>query len=287
MFLLFLIFFYKLPFFQDEVMEAAAKYIETLQNNLVGQIRTHGYPDKLKSFSNRSDDFDSIRRAVDNYACAKMKWTHPYFQSYILTRNHPYFMLIWLIKPNIFKTTCSIKPINRIIHIFPQSKLCMSFCFLFFKSSAYTETKTSPLSTDVLSLNDGKPVRRKFCFLLFNISTNHNRTLQSPMQNCAFFKLVWPPWLFLYESTSVCEEEFLGSYLQIDHYSKKTKIAHLGRLSRSYASFSFHSVAFQCREYVIGITVAKSWPLVAPLFLEAPPRSSIVWGFLNLKKCRG
>ena len=59
--------------FQDEVMEAAAKYIETLQNNLVGQIRTHGYPDKLKSFSNRSDDFDSIRRAVDNYACAKMK----------------------------------------------------------------------------------------------------------------------------------------------------------------------------------------------------------------------
>ena len=163
----------------------------------MGQIRTHGYPDKLKSFSNRSDDFDSIRRAVDNYACAKMKWTHPYFQSYILTRNHPYFMLIWLIKPNIFKTTCSIKPINRIIHIFPQSKLCMSFCFLFFKSSAYTETKTSPLSTDVLSLNDGKPVRRKFCFLLFNISTNHNRALQSPMQNCAFFKLVWPPWLFL------------------------------------------------------------------------------------------
>ena len=56
-------------------MEAAAKYIESLQNNLVGQIRTHGYPDKLKSFSNRSDDYDSIRRAVDNYACAKMKWT--------------------------------------------------------------------------------------------------------------------------------------------------------------------------------------------------------------------
>ena len=62
-----------LVFFQDEVMEAAAKYIESLQNNLVGQIRTHGYPDKLKSFSNRSDDYDSIRRAVDNYACAKMK----------------------------------------------------------------------------------------------------------------------------------------------------------------------------------------------------------------------
>lgn len=56
-------------------MEAAAKYIETLQNNLVGQIRTHGYPDKLKSYSNRngSDDYDSIRKAVDNYACATMK----------------------------------------------------------------------------------------------------------------------------------------------------------------------------------------------------------------------
>ena len=57
-------------------MEAAAKYIETLQNNLVGQIRIHGYPDKLKTYSNRntpSDDYDSIRRAVDNYACATMK----------------------------------------------------------------------------------------------------------------------------------------------------------------------------------------------------------------------
>lgn len=55
-------------------MEAAAKYIETLQNNLVGQIRTHGYPDKLKSFSvTRADDYDSIRRAVDNYACQTMK----------------------------------------------------------------------------------------------------------------------------------------------------------------------------------------------------------------------
>lgn len=54
-------------------MEAAAKYIETLQNNLIGQIRTHGYPEKLKSFSKGSDDYDSIRRAVDNYACATMK----------------------------------------------------------------------------------------------------------------------------------------------------------------------------------------------------------------------
>merc|ERR1711879_1096648 len=59
-----------------EVMEAAAKYIETLQTNLVGQIRTHGYADKLKSYSsstNRADDFDSIRRAVDNYASSTMK----------------------------------------------------------------------------------------------------------------------------------------------------------------------------------------------------------------------
>ena len=58
-------------------MEAAAKYIETLQNNLVVKIRTHGYPDKLKNCNNgnrRGDDYDSIRRAVDNYACQTMKW---------------------------------------------------------------------------------------------------------------------------------------------------------------------------------------------------------------------
>jgi hypothetical protein len=61
--------------FQVEVMEAAAKYIEKLQNNLVGQIRTHGYPEKLKSFSNqnRNDDHASIKRAVDSYACKTMK----------------------------------------------------------------------------------------------------------------------------------------------------------------------------------------------------------------------
>ncbi len=60
-------------FLQVEVMEAAAKYIEKLQNNLVGHIRTHGYPDKLKSYSNNCDDQASIRRAVDNYACRTMK----------------------------------------------------------------------------------------------------------------------------------------------------------------------------------------------------------------------
>ena len=56
-------------------MEAAAKYIETLQNNLVVKIRTHGYPEKLKNYSSnqRGDDYDSIRRAVDNYACQTMK----------------------------------------------------------------------------------------------------------------------------------------------------------------------------------------------------------------------
>merc|ERR1712102_255734 len=55
---------------KDEVMEAAAKYIETLQNNLVVKIRTHGYPEKLKncnSGNKHGDDYDSIRRAVDNY----------------------------------------------------------------------------------------------------------------------------------------------------------------------------------------------------------------------------
>ena len=79
-----------------EVMEAAAKYIETLQTNLVGQIRTHGYPDKLKSYSsstNRADDFDSIRRAVDNYASSTMKWKKKHFwkcslHQYMLIRNH-------------------------------------------------------------------------------------------------------------------------------------------------------------------------------------------------------
>jgi len=62
-----------------EVMEEAAKYIEKLQTNLIGHIRTHGYPDKLKSCSGvnntssgQSDDRDSIRRTVDNYVCRTM-----------------------------------------------------------------------------------------------------------------------------------------------------------------------------------------------------------------------
>ena len=41
----------------------------------IGQIRTHGYPEKLKSFSkNQSDDRDSIRKAVESYVTKNMKW---------------------------------------------------------------------------------------------------------------------------------------------------------------------------------------------------------------------
>ena len=66
--------------FQMEVMEEAAKYIEKLQTNLIGHIRTHGYPEKLKSCgggssnssSGQADDRDSIRRAVDSYVCRTM-----------------------------------------------------------------------------------------------------------------------------------------------------------------------------------------------------------------------
>ena len=62
--------------FQAEVMEATTKYIETLENTLFGQTRTHGYPEKLKPYSaNRGDDYDSIRKAVHNYVCQTMKWT--------------------------------------------------------------------------------------------------------------------------------------------------------------------------------------------------------------------
>lgn len=62
--------------FKLEVMEEAARYIEKLQNNLIGQIRTHGYPEKLRKFSVRAssgsamaDDRDTIRNTVDNYVC--------------------------------------------------------------------------------------------------------------------------------------------------------------------------------------------------------------------------
>lgn len=62
-----------------EVMEEAAKYIEKLQSNLIGHIRTHGYPEKIKTCggvnnntAGLADDRDSIRRAVDNYVCRTM-----------------------------------------------------------------------------------------------------------------------------------------------------------------------------------------------------------------------
>ena len=60
-----------------EVMEEAAKYIEKLQTNLIGHIRPHGYPEKLKNSggvnnSGQTDDRDSIRRTVDNYVCRTM-----------------------------------------------------------------------------------------------------------------------------------------------------------------------------------------------------------------------
>ena len=62
-----------------EVMEEAAKYIEKLQSNLIGHIRTHGYPEKIKSYggvngnnAGLSDDRDNIRRVVDNYVCRTM-----------------------------------------------------------------------------------------------------------------------------------------------------------------------------------------------------------------------
>ena len=42
-----------------------------------------------------------------------------------------------------------------------------------------------------------------------------------------------------YESRSVCKEEFHGSYLQIDHYSKKAKITHLGWLHHLLLLVSF------------------------------------------------
>ena len=61
-----------------DVMEEAAAYIEKLQNNLIGQIRTHGYPEKLKSNgvvgtgSSGKDDRETIRRNVDKYVCNTM-----------------------------------------------------------------------------------------------------------------------------------------------------------------------------------------------------------------------
>ena len=55
---------------QVEVMKEAAKYIDQLQNSLICRIRTHGFPDKLKSSSPTSSsdqDSESIKSAVQAY----------------------------------------------------------------------------------------------------------------------------------------------------------------------------------------------------------------------------
>jgi hypothetical protein len=83
-------------------MKEAAKYIDQLQNNLICRIRTHGYPEKLKSSSavggngngsgngngnggggNRSHQFsnsqnqdsESIKRTVQSYLVKNSKWS--------------------------------------------------------------------------------------------------------------------------------------------------------------------------------------------------------------------
>uniref|UniRef100_A0A0K2UU30 BHLH domain-containing protein n=1 Tax=Lepeophtheirus salmonis TaxID=72036 RepID=A0A0K2UU30_LEPSM len=54
-----------------EVIEEANRYIEKLHSHLVCQIRTHGFPDKLKSHAGRStanDSNDDISRAIKSFA---------------------------------------------------------------------------------------------------------------------------------------------------------------------------------------------------------------------------
>ena len=62
---------------QVEVMKEAAKYIDQLQNSLICRIRTHGFPDKLKSSSPTSSsdqDSESIKSAVQAYLVKNNKW---------------------------------------------------------------------------------------------------------------------------------------------------------------------------------------------------------------------
>ena len=57
-------------------MEHAAAYIERLQNNLIGQIRTHGYPEKLRTTglaTGALDDRETIKKNVDKYVCTTMQ----------------------------------------------------------------------------------------------------------------------------------------------------------------------------------------------------------------------
>ncbi|TRY74600.1 hypothetical protein TCAL_00592 [Tigriopus californicus] len=54
---------------QVEIMQEAAKYIDHLQSNLICHIRTHGYPDRLKSFAAKSSyqDKDGIQTTLNSY----------------------------------------------------------------------------------------------------------------------------------------------------------------------------------------------------------------------------
>lgn len=59
-------------------MQEAAKYIDHLQSNLICHIRTHGYPDRLKSFAAKSSyqDKDGIQTTLNSYLVGqgKRKW---------------------------------------------------------------------------------------------------------------------------------------------------------------------------------------------------------------------
>ena len=66
--------------FQVEVMKEAAKYIDQLQNSLICRIRTHGFPEKLKSAAadtaaSNDDSGESIKSAVQTYLVKNNKWT--------------------------------------------------------------------------------------------------------------------------------------------------------------------------------------------------------------------
>ena len=64
-------------------MQEAARYIDRLQSNLVCHIRTHGYPDRLKSHaggsgsgnsgSSRYQDYEGIKRTLNSYATSQTR----------------------------------------------------------------------------------------------------------------------------------------------------------------------------------------------------------------------
>merc|ERR1712020_440121 len=49
---------------QVEVMKEAAKYIDQLQNSLICRIRTHDFPEKLKSSSTTSSSSDQDSESI-------------------------------------------------------------------------------------------------------------------------------------------------------------------------------------------------------------------------------